>query len=266
MGDPERLLRGIAESDNLERELLGSIQRIEPPANAQTEGWTRLSAQIAAVTLIGTAHGTAAAASAAHAGASAAAAPGAAAAAISGASATGLAPAMFKLLSTKLAVALAVGGVAIGASAVWVQKAHRSAVPPLGPAASAQTAEPVSAQLSAALPAAPDPALQLAPDSEPGKPSADQRRRDMLSAESALLTQARAQLRNGDVNAAQQVLSTLHKKFPKGMLRQEREVLAIEVLAARGNQNAARQRAKAFIAAYPESPHSAQLSRFADAP
>jgi hypothetical protein len=265
MGDPERLLRGISDSDNLERELLGSIQRIEPPANAQTEAWARISAQIAAVTLIGTAHGTAAA-SAAHAGA-AAAVPGAGAAAVSGVSATGLAPAMFKLLSSKLAVALAVGGVAIGASAVWVQKAHRSAVPPLGPAASAQTAEPVSAQLSAALPAAPDPALQLAPDSEPGKsPSADQRRRDMLSAESALLTEARAQLRNGDVNAAQQVLSTLHKKFPKGMLRQEREVLAIEVLAARGNQNAARQRAKAFIAAYPESPHSAQLSRFADAP
>ncbi|HEY1532783.1 MAG TPA: tetratricopeptide repeat protein [Polyangiaceae bacterium] len=266
MGDPERLLRGIGDSDNLERELLGSIQRIEPPANAQTEAWARLSVQIAAVTLIGTAHGTAAAASAAHAGA--AAVPGAGAAAISGASATGLAPAIFKLLSSKLAVALTVSGVAIGASAVWVQVAHRSAVPPLGPAASAQTAEPVSAQLSAALPAAPDPALQLAPDSEPGKqsPSADQHRRDMLSAESALLTQARAQLRNGDVNAAQQVLSTLHKKFPKGMLRQEREVLAIEVLAARGNQNAARQRAKAFIAAYPESPHSAQLSRFADAP
>ena len=264
MGDPERLLRGIGDSDALERELLGSIQRIEPPANAQTEGWAKLSAQIAAVALIGTAHGTAAAAAAAH----AAPAPGAAAAAISGASATRLAPAMFKLLSSKLAVALAVSGVAVGASAVWVQQAHRSAVPPLGPAASAQAAQPVSAELSAALPAAaPDPALQLAPDSEPGKsPSADQRRRDMLSAESALLTQARAQLRNGDVNAAQQVLSTLHKKFPKGMLRQEREVLAIEVLAARGNQSAARQRARAFIAAYPESPHSAQLSRFADAP
>jgi len=175
---------------------------------------------------------------------------------------------MFKLLGSKLAVALAVGSVAIGASAVWVQEAHRSAVPPLSPAASAKPAGPVSAQLSAALPAAPDPALQLTPDSDPGKlsPSADQRRRDMLSAESALLTQARAQLRNGDVNAAQQVLRTLHKKFPKGMLRQEREVLAIEVLAARGKKDAARQRAQAFVAAYPESPHSAQLSRFADAP
>lgn len=261
MGDPERLLSSVSDSDSLERELLASIQRVEPPANAQSEGWARLSAQIAAVTLLGTAHGTAAAASAAHAGA--AAVPGAGAAATS-ASTTGLAPAMFKLLSSKLAVALAVGGVAMGASAVWVQEAHRSAVPLPSPAASAKLAGPISAQLSAALPAAPDPALQLVPDSDPAKLSPS--RRDMLSAESALLTQARAQLRNGDVNAAQQVLRTLHKKFPKGMLRQEREVLAIEVLAARGNQAAARQRARAFIAAYPESPHSAQLSRFADAP
>jgi hypothetical protein len=262
MGDPERLLSSISDSGDLERELLASIQRVEPPANAQVEGWARLSAQIAAVTVLGTAHGTAAAASAAHAGASAV--QGAGAAATGGGSAARLAPAMFKLLSSKLAVALAVGGVAIGASAVWVQQAHRSVVPPPSPAASAKLAGPVSAQLSAALPAAPDPALQLVPDSDPAKLSPS--RRDMLSAESALLTQARAQLRNGDVNAAQQVLRTLHKKFPKGMLRQEREVLAIEVLAARGNSSAARQRAQAFIAAHPESPHSAQLSRFADSP
>lgn len=260
MGDPERLLSNLSDHDELERELLASIQRIEPPANAQTEGWARLSAQIATLALIGTAHGTAAAATAQ---AGTAAAQGAAT--TSGASGAGLVPAAFKLLGSKFAVALAVGSVAVGASAVWVQRAHQAA---RAPAASAKLAEPVSAQLSAALPAAPDQALQLVPDSDPGKqsPSADQRRRDMLSAESALLTQARAQLRNGDVNAAQQVLSTLHKKFPKGMLRQEREVLAIEVLAARGNQEAARQRAQAFIAAHPESPHSAQLSRFAEAP
>jgi hypothetical protein len=262
MGDPDRLLSRISDSNDLERELLASIQRIEPPANAQAEGWARLSAQIAALTLVGTAHGTAAAASAAQAGA-----PGAAAA--SSAASAGLVPAAFKLLSSKLAVALAIGGVAVGASAVWVHHSRQSsAPPPAAPVASQQLAEPVSAQLSAAVPTEPDPALQLVPDSDPGKQSAstDQQRKDMLSAESALLTQARAQLRNGDANAAQQLLSTLHKKFPKGMLRQEREVLAIEVLAARGNASAARQRARAFIAAHPESPHSAQLSRFADAP
>jgi len=122
--------------------------------------------------------------------------------------------------------------------------------------------------VSAALPAEPDQALQLVPDSDQGKqsPGTEQQRKDMLSAESALLTQARAQLRNGDANAAEQLLRTLHKKFPKGMLRQEREVLAIEVLAARGNAGAAQRRARAFVLAHPESPHSAQLNRFADAP
>jgi hypothetical protein len=262
MADPERLLS--SDSNELERELLASIQRMEPPADAQAEGWARLSAQIATAALIGTTHGTAAAASAVHTGT--AAAQGAAAA--SGPSAMGLVPAAFKLLSSKLAVALAVGGVAIGASAVWVQEARKSAVVPPASAVSTKTTEAVSVHLSAALPAEPDSAPQLTPDSDLGKqsPSADQRRRDKLSAESALLTQARAQLRNGDADAAQQVLSTLHKKFPKGMLRQEREVLAIEVLAAHGNKDAAEQRARAFIAAHPESPHSAQLSRFADAP
>ena len=262
MGDPERLLSSISDCQELERELLASIQRIEPPPNAQAEGWARLSVQIAAVTLIGAAHGTAAAASAVHAGAAAAQGP----VLTSGVSVASLLPAASKLLSSKLAVALAVGGVAIGASAVWIQRAHQAAPPAWPPAVSAKLA--VSPQLSAALPATRDAALQLVSDSDPGKqtPSAEQRRRDMLSAESALLTQARAQLRNGDVNAAQQVLRTLHKKFPKGMLRQEREVLAIEVLAARGQKDAARQRAQAFVAAYPESPHSAQLSRFADAP
>ena len=264
MGDPERLLSNLSDYDELERELLASIQRIEPPANAQTEGWTRLSAQIATLALIGTAHGTAAAATAQ---AGTAAAQGAAT--TGGASGAGLVPAAFKLLGSKLAVALAVGSVAVGASAVWVQRDPPSTALPRG-LRRCQPSLRNQFQHSSPqrLPAAPDQALQLVPDSDPGKqsPAADQRRRDMLSAESALLTQARAQLRNGDVNAAQQVLHTLHKKFPKGMLRQEREVLAIEVLAARGNQDAARQRARAFIAAHPESPHSAQLSRFADAP
>jgi hypothetical protein len=49
MGDPERLLSNISDSDDLERELLASIHRMDPPATAQAECWARLSAQIAAV-------------------------------------------------------------------------------------------------------------------------------------------------------------------------------------------------------------------------
>ena len=47
-------------------------------------------------------------------------------------------------------------------------------------------------------------------------------------------------------------------------LAQEREVLAIEVQHARGNVEAAKGRARAFVKTYPKSPHSAKLSRFFD--
>ncbi len=266
MGDPDRLLNSISDADDLERELLASIKKADPPFGAKADGWARLSAQIAAVALVGTAHGSAAAATSASAGA--------AAAQTAGTAKTGgaLAPLAVKLLSSKIAVGLAISAVAIGASAIWVHWSGARHVPSIAaPAASAPMPLPVpKADLAAALPA-PDPALQLAPDPDTGAllaptPSADQTRKDRLSAESALLTEARAYLRNGNANAAQQTLNQLRAKFPKGVLRQEREVLAIEVLSARGKKDAARRRAQAFIAAYPESPHSAQLSRFADAP
>ena len=265
MGDPQRLLSSITDTDDLERELLASIKKADPPLGAKDDGWARLSAQIAAVALVGTAAHSSAAAAAGTAG------QGAQAASVGGA----VAPLAVKLLSGKIAVALAISGVAIGASAIWVHWAGaRHAAAAVAPAISSpgvQTAPPSArADLAAALPA-PDPALPLAPATDAstkpgGTPSAEQTRKDRLSAESALLTEARAYLRNGDANAAQQTLNKLRSKFPKGVLRQEREVLAIEVLSARGNQAAARRRAQAFIAAYPESPHSAQLSRFADAP
>jgi len=93
-------------------------------------------------------------------------------------------PAAFKLLGSKLAVALAIGGVAVGASAIWVHQAKTSRAPaPAAPVASGKVQEPVSAQLSAALPAEPDQALQLVPDPDSGKqgPGTEQQRKDMLS-------------------------------------------------------------------------------------
>jgi hypothetical protein len=266
MGDPQRLLSNISDADELERELLGSIQRIEPAAGAKDEGWARLSAQIAAVALVGTAHGSAAA-SAASGGAVA---PGAAPLGVAPAAGAhgGFAPLAFKLLGSKLAVGLALAGSAAGASAVWIHLHHEAA-----PAASVVTVaalQPRATEADLPPPDAP-PVAELTPQSLPApdlpvRPSTEQSRKDRLSAESALLTRARAQLRHGDALAAQQSLDQLRSKFPKGVLGQEREVLAIEVLAARGNGDAARKRARAFIAAYPKSPHSAQLSRFADAP
>jgi hypothetical protein len=271
MGDPHRLLSRLSDGDDLERELLGSIQRADPPEHAKAEAWARLSSQIAAVALVSSVHGSAAAASA-GAGASqgAAAAEGASVAAGVGAK-SALAPIALKVLGTKVAVALAMAGVTVGASAVWVHRArasanHAASAPQVAVAVAPTTvgpAAPEPAELAAAAVVDSDP--QPTPDPA-SKPNAEQSRRDQLSAESALLTQARAELRKGDARGAQQILSKLQAQFPRGVLGQEREVLAIEVLAARGHAAAAKRRAQAFIAAYPESPHSAQLTRFADAP
>ncbi|MEO8903538.1 MAG: outer membrane protein assembly factor BamD [Polyangiaceae bacterium] len=264
MHDPQRLLSSTSVDDDLERELLASIKKAEPPFGAKNDGWARLSAQIAAVALVSTAHGSAAAS---------------VTSVTRGAPSTGgvsagsaVASLAVRLLSRKLAVAVAISGIAIGASTIWVH----SAGPPktaavVAPKVSAPTPPPTLTTALVSAPPAPDPALQLAPIAEPSAkqarlPSAARIPQDRLSAESALLLEARASLRNGDANAAQQTLNELRVKFPKGVLRQEREVLAIEVLSARGDKEAARHRAEAFIAAYPESPHSARLSRFADAP
>jgi hypothetical protein len=58
----------------------------------------------------------------------------------------------------------------------------------------------------------------------------------------------------------------MQSRFPRGVLRQEREVLAIEVLTARGQTEAAKERARAFVVAYPKSPHSEKLRRVLDGP
>jgi len=266
MGDPHRLLSRLSDGDDLERELLGSIQRADPPDFAKAEAWARLSTQIAAVALVSSAHSSAAAAS------SAGAAPGAVAE--SGAVAIGaksaLAPLAIKALGAKVAIALAVAGTAMGASAIWVHtRAERPALA-VAPHVAAAPAVPMEAPVAA--PSAPVAAVdvtdlpaEVTPDAAAkSAPSAEQRRRDQLSAESGLLTQARAELRKGDARGAQQLLNRLQVQFPKGVLGQEREVLAIEVLAAQGNSASAKRRAQAFIAAYPESPHSAQLSRFTE--
>jgi hypothetical protein len=86
--------------------------------------------------------------------------------------------------------------------------------------------------------------------------------RDHLRHESALLTRARAELRSGNPHAAQATLSRMQREFPAGALRQERDVLGIEALAAEGNTEAAARGARAFIVAHPESPHAATLHRF----
>jgi hypothetical protein len=72
--------------------------------------------------------------------------------------------------------------------------------------------------------------------------------------EAELLERARRSL-SGSPNQAL-ALTRLHQaRFPKGALKQEREVIAIEALRRLGRANDAEQRAGTFEKQYPDSAH-----------
>jgi hypothetical protein len=240
-GDPERLLSASSGADPLERELLGSVRHVGPPDGAKDIAWRNIVGQVAVVAAVGAvSSSTAAAASKASVGTLASWAASA------------------KVAAVVVASSLAVGGgyVALrGTPEASPSAAPRTVVPPVvQPSPVAPAAVPEPAGVPADEPPAGDvPAHKLEP-----------RRLDLLKAESSLLTEARAQLRSGNPAGAQAALDKLQAQVPKGMLTQEREVLAIEILNARGNIDGAKRRAKAFVARYPKSPHSAKLARFLD--
>jgi hypothetical protein len=241
-GDPERLLSASSGADSLERELLGSVRHVGPPDGAKERAWRGIAGQIAVGAVVGAASSSTAAA----------------------AGKVGVSGVATWAFSAKLAVVLAAGGIALGSGYLALQGsprtspsvAQRARVPDasrIGPLAS-EAAEPEPKHEAAAPP-------EVAPEDAPSRKS-EPRRLDLLKAESALLTEARARLRSGNAAGAQASLDKLQAQFPSGMLAQEREVLAIEVQYARGNVDGAKRRAKAFVARYPKSPHSEKLSRF----
>ncbi|WP_437944724.1 tetratricopeptide repeat protein [Sorangium sp. So ce296] len=263
MGDPERLLSAKSGADPLERELLGSVRHVGPPEGAKERAWSGIASELAAAAAVGV-----------TAGSGAAAAKKAAAGSL-----------LSSALSIKAAALLVGGGLALGAG-YWALSS--SAEPPPSRSAGPEQAQAVAPQASAAAPQEPQEpqepqapvatAAEPAPRPEPrpetpieGEPSRrpsgpKPTETDLLRAESALLTEARAKLRSGDAAAAAAILERLRAQFPNGVLRQEREVLAIEVLASRGNMQEAKRRAQAFVKQYPGSPHSAKLKRLLDAP
>lgn len=76
-----------------------------------------------------------------------------------------------------------------------------------------------------------------------------------LEEESALLAQARAHLREGDVQSCLGILSHAERRYPSSVLSQEREALKIEALARVGQREQARKLADDFARHHPDSPH-----------
>jgi hypothetical protein len=249
MKDPERLLSPRGDADEFERELLGSLRGGDPPAGARAEAWQKIGSQVAALGLIG----------------------GAAGSAPPNAGGTGIAAAVAKASATKLAIAIAATAVVFGAGAAVVHRRAASAevaVPSVsvGPVMSESPAPEPQSTLTVPTVVVASPSRGTPSASAGSKVSAEGAASHGLAAESALLTRARAELVGGDPRAAESTLARMQAEFPRGVLSQEREVVAIEALAADGKSDAAARRARAFIAAHPESPHSTQLGRFLEGP
>jgi hypothetical protein len=75
--------------------------------------------------------------------------------------------------------------------------------------------------------------------------------------EARLVAEARMALRANAAARAAALLAELERDFPDGVLRQEREALAIETRT--GQPRAARERGERFLAAYPGSLHATRV-------
>lgn len=81
---------------------------------------------------------------------------------------------------------------------------------------------------------------------------------DDPAAEAALVREAQLALRADPARSLARA-DEHARRFPKGLLAQEREVIAVEALVALGRPDAARARAAAFRRAFPGSPHARRL-------
>lgn len=113
-------------------------------------------------------------------------------------------------------------------------------------------AAPVASQVPALLPAS-APSSVAAPSASSAAPTAKVSNKAAPS-EAALLEQARTALASDPARAL--ALTRQHQaRFPSGVLKQEREVIAIEALRRSGQSKAASERAGSFEQAYPDSAH-----------
>jgi hypothetical protein len=247
MGDPQRLLGVTHAADDLERELLGSLRDVAPRAGAKGETWKRLAVEAAAVATIGT--GSAAVHAVARSG-------------------VRTAVEATKFFTAKVVVGIALAGSTAVGGGWWLHER---------PAEPASIRSPSPRVVRTAPPPPPSiESTQALTDALASPVESSERtpknivetrpRKDALSFESQLLTEARAALHRGDPRAALATVERLRARLPKGVLTQERDVLAIQITSAMGDVATAKRKAEEFLAAHPESPHAPQLRRLTAGP
>jgi hypothetical protein len=244
--DPKRWLSEDG-GEAPERELLASLHDARPPSDAKERAWRGIATSIAA--------GAAAASIA----------PSAAAATVTKASTI-----VASTLATKVLWTVAAGSIA-ASSYFAAQRAWPKPPAPQQRAPVVQTVPAVEAPEIDDEPHVIAPEATEAPREPEAQPQAVRaapraKRKNPLAAESELITRARAALQAGDAAAAERFLQQMRAESPQSVLGQEREVLSIEVLEAKGDLAAAKQRARRFAAAHPNSVHSARLRSLLDTP
>lgn len=146
----------------------------------------------------------------------------------------------------------------VGADRLWIHlEASKQEAPPTQIVAVAPTETPrvVEAPVAPVVPVAPAPVQRRIPmvpapvAEKPAEPARDL----SLSAERTLVEIARSALAKNDAEAALQTLDRHEAEFPNGALVEEREFLRVRALLTLGRRSEAEQRAKAFLARFPES-------------
>ncbi|WP_437775145.1 hypothetical protein [Sorangium sp. So ce1097] len=251
MTEPRRLLE---ESDSpLERALLnaGTSYPTSPETRAKT---------LAALGLAGAA------------ALSSAAAPAALSAA---GTATASSSLVVKAGWSKFLVALSTVGALAGIPAGYLAWRGHHAPPP---ASVDRFAGALSGPIARATPEPPAPALVEEAAAEPSeavaparsvRAGASRKSGATSSAESAALQAeldaldaARSALSSGNAQGALSLLDTYTREHPRGRLRLEAEVLRIDALAKSGRNDAAAQRAQAFLRRHPNSVLASRVRRY----
>jgi hypothetical protein len=146
----------------------------------------------------------------------------------------------WQLLAKAGAATCLVGGALVAALTARVGTPTVSRVDP-PPAAGQTTASATTESLDQPAPRADK--VEAAPVPAPASPphdAAPQRRRDRLAQEVALLTHATTALRGGRAQEALRVLETHQRRFPTGMLAEERRTAMAQALCRLGRVAAGR--------------------------
>lgn len=267
MSDPRRWLEANDELDPLERQALSAGRDVAPPASLQGDVWRALAADFPAPDGPG-----------ADVAAPLAAVPGASALSLLQATAIGAVAGTLFMGVVTLARPSAPASVSPAPSVAISATLPRATEVPAPTAASAppparvEPAPGSSTPRGVEAPSAPPTAGSIAPSSPLGSSAAFPVEVDdasvgagsgdfaaQLRAESQVVASAREALRRGDVELAFSRLGDAERRFPGGILNQERETLLIEALMRAGRVDAARQRAAAFLVAHPKSAHAARV-------